>query len=69
MHCTPAVSVVKNYGVSEPTIYAYRKCFRLLEAMDVRRLETVEQGNARLMKALPVRDLQIEVMKEITRKI
>ena len=35
--------------------------------MDVKRLKAVEQENARLKKLLAERDLEIEVMKEITR--
>ena len=35
--------------------------------MDIRRLKTVEQENARLKKLVAERDLEIEVMKEITR--
>jgi hypothetical protein len=40
--------------------------FGTLEAMDVRRLKAVEQENARLKKLLAERDLEIEVLKEIT---
>ena len=64
---SPVAAVAKKHGVSEPTIYAWRKRFGSLEAMDVRRLKTVEQENARLKKLLAERDLEIEVMKEITR--
>ena len=63
----PVAAVAKKHGVSEPTIYAWRKRFGSLETMDVRRLKTVEQENARLKKLLAERDLEIEVMKEITR--
>ena len=64
---SPVAAVAKRHGVSEPTIYAWRKRFGSLEAMDIRRLKTVEQENARLKKLLAERDLEIEVMKEITR--
>ena len=64
---TSVAAVAKKHGVSEPTIYASRKRFGTLEAMDVRRLKAVEQENARLKKLLAERDLEIEVMKEITR--
>jgi len=63
----PVAAVAKRHGVSEPTIYAWRKRFGSLETMDVRRLKTVEQENARLKKLLAERDLEIEVMKEIAR--
>jgi putative transposase len=63
----PVAAIAKRHGVSEPTIYAWRKRFGSVEAMDVRRLKTVEQENARLKKLLAERDLEIEVMKEIAR--
>lgn len=63
----PVAVVAKKHGVSEPTIYAWRKRVGSLETMDVRRLKTVEQENARLKNLLAERDLEIEVMKEITR--
>ena len=63
---SPVAAVAKKHGVSEPTIYAWRERFGSLEAMDARRLKTVEQENARLNKLLAERDLEIEVMKEIT---
>lgn len=64
---TPVVVVAKKHGVSDVTIYTWRKRFGMLEAMDVRRLKAVEQENARLKKLLAERDLEVEVMKEISR--
>ena len=64
---TSVAAAAKKHGVSEPTIYAWRQRFGTLEAMDVRKLKAVEQENARLKKLLAERDLEIEVMKEITR--
>ncbi|TXH04415.1 MAG: hypothetical protein E6R07_07025 [Nevskiaceae bacterium] len=59
--------VAKRYGVSEPTICAWRKRLGTLDSMDVKRLESIERENARLKKLLAERDLEIEVMKEISR--
>ena len=33
---SPVAAVAKRHGVSEPTIYAWRKRFGSLEAMDIR---------------------------------
>ena len=63
----PVAQVAKKHGVSDVTIYTWRKRFGTLDAMDVKRLKAVEQENARLKKLLAERDLEIEVMKEITR--
>ena len=57
--------VAKRYGVSEVTIYNWRKHFMGMQPTDVRRLKTLEQENARLKKVLAERNLEIEVMKEI----
>ena len=58
----------RKHGVSDVTIYAWRKRFGKLEAVDVKRLRQIETENARLKKLLAERDLEIEVMKEIAVK-
>ena len=52
-------------GISEQTIYTWRKRFGQLDPTDVRRLKQMEQENARLKKLVAERDLEIEIMKEI----
>ena len=64
----PVSQVAKKHGVSEATIYAWRKRYGDLEVNDVRRLKQLEQENARLKKLVAERDLEIEVMKEVSRK-
>lgn len=60
--------VAKRHGVSEASIYIWRKKFGQLDASDVKRLKTLEAENSRLKKLLDDRDLEIEVMKEINAK-
>ena len=60
--------VAKRHGVSEPSIYAWRKKFGDLGTDDVKRLKQLEQENSRLKKLVVERDLEIEVMKEIAGK-
>jgi putative transposase len=60
--------VAKRHGVSEASIYAWRKRFRCMGVDEVRHLKTLEIENARLKKLLAERDLEIEVMKEIAAK-
>lgn len=60
--------VAKRHGVSEQTIYTWRKRFGAFEANDVRRLRQLEAENARLKKLVAERDLEIEVMKEVASK-
>jgi transposase-like protein len=65
---TPITKVAKKHGISEQTIYAWRKRFGALEAVDVKRLRQLEQENGKLKKLLAERDLEIDVMKEVSRK-
>ena len=64
----PVPEVAKAHGVSEASIYAWRKRFGAMEDQDVKRLKSLEQENTRLKKILAERDLEIEVMKEIASK-
>jgi putative transposase len=64
----PVPEVAKKHGVSGQTLYAWRKRFGAMDPADVRRLRQVEHENARLKKLVAERDLEIEVLKEITRK-
>jgi putative transposase len=64
----PMAEVAKKHGVSEQTIYAWRKRFGVLEAADVKRLRALEAENSRLKKLLAERLLDIEILKEVQRK-
>ncbi len=65
---SPIAKVAKKHGISEQTIYTWRKRFGALEAVDVKRLRQLEQENGKLKKLLAERDLEIDVMKEVSRK-
>jgi len=60
--------VAKRHGISDQTIYLWRKRFGKLEAIDVKRLRQLEQENAKLKKLVAERDLEIEVMREVAAK-
>ena len=60
--------VAKKHGVSAQTIYAWRKHVGSLEPTDVKRLRQLEHENQRLKKMVADRDLELDVLKEITRK-
>ena len=64
----PIAEVAKRHGISEQTIYTWRKRFGELRTEDVRRLRQLESENARLKKLVAERDLEIEVMKEVAAK-
>ena len=61
-------NAAKRHGVSAQTIYSWRKHFGTLEPADVKRLRQLEQENGRLKKMVADRDLEIDVLQEITRK-
>jgi putative transposase len=65
---SPVATVAKKHGVSEQTIYVWRRRFGTMTASDTKRLRGLEQENGRLKKLVAERDLEIEVMKEITAK-
>ncbi len=60
--------VAKKHGISSQTIYGWRKHFGTLEPADIKRLRQLEQENGRLKRIVADRDLEIDVLKEITRK-
>ena len=64
----PVSEVAKKHGVSDVTVYAWRKRFGQLEAVDVRRLRQLEAENARLKKMLAERVMDIEILKEVAAK-
>jgi transposase-like protein len=65
---SPVAQVAKKHGVSEQTLYLWRKCYGQLEAADVKQLRSLQHQSAGLKKLLDERDVEIEVMKEITAK-
>ena len=64
----PVPEVAKKHGISDQTIYVWRKRFGTLDPADIKRLRQLELENGRLKKMVADRDLEIDVLKEITRK-
>ena len=65
---SPVAEVAKKHGISDVTIYAWRKRFGQLEAVDVKRLRQLEAENSRLKKMLAERVMDIEILKEVAAK-
>ena len=65
---TSVTEVAKKHGVSEQTLYAWRKKYGDLDVSDAKRLRALEAENNKLKKLLAERDLEIDVMKEIAAK-
>ena len=64
----PVPEVAKKHGVSAQTIYGWRKHFGTLEPADVKRLRQLEHENGRLKKVVAELTLDIDVLKEVSRK-
>ena len=64
----PVAEVAKKHGVSDVTIYAWRKRFGQLEAVNVKPLRQFEHENGRLKKVLAERVMDIEILKEVAAK-
>jgi putative transposase len=65
---TSVAEAAKKYGVSDQTLYSWKKRFGAMDASDAKRLKVLESENNKLKKLLAERDLAIEVMKEIAAK-
>lgn len=65
---TSVPEVAKRHGVSEATVYTWKKRFGGMNVDEAKRLKQLEQENARLKKMVAERDLELEVMKEISAK-
>jgi putative transposase len=60
--------VAKKHGVSEQTLYVWRKKYGDMDVADAKKLKALESENNKLKKLLAERNLEIEVMKEISAK-
>jgi putative transposase len=58
----------REAGVTETTFYRWRQKFGGSTVTDVRRLKELEKENARLLRLLGQRDVEIDGMKELLRK-
>ena len=64
----PVPTVAKRHGVSEQSIYTWKKRFGAFQPDDVRRLRQLEQENARLKRLLAERDLEVDALRELLAK-
>jgi len=65
---TSVAAASKKHGVSEQTIYLWKKKFAGMGPTEVKRLKELEQENGRLKKLLAEAALDIEVLKDINSK-
>jgi putative transposase len=65
---TTVAAAAKKHGVSEQTLYVWRRRFGGMDVADTKRLKSLEAENRRLKKLLADRDLEVDVLKEIAAK-
>ena len=65
---TSVAEVAKKHGVSEQTMYVWKRRFGGMNVDEAKRLKLLEAENGRLKKLVAERDLEIEVMKEVAAK-
>jgi putative transposase len=58
----------RQHGVSEPTVYGWRRKYGGMEQAEVRRLRELEKENVRLKRLLAERDLELDAVKEFLKK-
>jgi putative transposase len=61
-------TTARKYGVSEQTLYVWRRRYEGMEVSQVFEFKRLQQENARLKKLVAERDLELEVVKEIVAK-
>lgn len=64
----PIAEVAKRHGISDQTIYVWRRRFGAMTGDEAKRLRGLEQENGKLKKMLADRLLEIDVLKEINAK-
>lgn len=65
---TPIATVAKKHGISEQTLYVWRRRFGGMSSDEARRLKALELENGKLKKMLADRMLEIDILKEVNAK-
>ena len=58
----------RKYGVSDATIYNWRKRYGGLEQSDLRKLKTLEEENRRLKKIVADKELDLDALTALLEK-
>ena len=58
----------RRYGVSEATIYNWRKRYGGLEVSELRKLKTLEEENRRLKRIVADKELDLDALKALLEK-
>jgi putative transposase len=61
-------SLCRRHGISQQTLYRWKQKYDGLERTDVRRLQALEEENARLKRLVAEQALDNQALKELLRK-
>ncbi len=62
------VQICREYGISEPTFYAWKSKFGGMSVSELQRLKHLEDENRRLKQLVADLSLENQVVKEVLRK-
>jgi putative transposase len=60
--------VARELGISEATFHRWRKQYGRMSSSEAKRLKELEKENARLKKLVAEQALDIDILKEVSRK-
>jgi putative transposase len=64
----PLSEFCRQYGISEETLYRWRRRFSGMEIAEAQQLRNLAAENARLKKLLAERDLEVDALKRLVGK-
>ena len=64
----PLADLVRKYGMSSASYYAWRKKYGGMEVSEAKRLRALEDENRRLKKLVADQALDIQILKEVNSK-
>lgn len=62
-----ARDVCKIHGITETTLYRWKRTYGEMGVSEVRRLRELEAENSRLKRLLAERDLELDAIKDVLR--
>lgn len=63
-----AIEVCRNHGISQPTLYSWRKKYGGMNATELKKLKSLEEENQRLKRMYAELALDHQMAKEIIEK-
>ena len=65
---TPMLEVARKHGITDKTIYNWRRKFGGMQSEDVRELRDLQEENSRLKRVVSRQAYDIECLKEVNAK-